>query len=843
MKRREFLKTSVLGIASTSASAAIAGYLPGETTKNSKPDQRDQSKADPGKVYPSDPHRLFPSNMPAKQWVKFEAAGFSKPACGIVYRREDVVPHGMPLGGVATGYMDVDTDGMFGYFNLFNSGVPTRGPVKHGFLGISSGDRSWVLTTQEVTGTENARDIEYWGHFPVADVEYDLDGPFQVGLRAWSPFIPGDSRLSNTPAAVFEVHVRNRSDEAHKVTLGFSFPGPTQAEAQISSTSNRDLRHIDWWPASDPVSSGTVPAERKQVTQNTFHGRVVRSPFGTEYVVGLIDEAPSRFGSALWIPGYDYATGQQWTRIQSELPPTAVGDFSLSMATDFQLNPGEEKVARIVVAWYSPIWQGEQTNTYARMYTTQYKDAADVAAFVAENHVALLRRVLSWQQSVYTADEYPIWLREGLVNILHLMTKTGYWATAGQPLGKWCREQDGLFAMSECPRECPQLECIPCSFYGNIPLVYFFPDLALSTLRGYKAYQYPDGAPPWIFGGCTAGSAEGYTATDPCDMATPSPGYQNTLNGPCYVDMFDRYWLRTGDDEILKEFYPSIKKSVIYTINLRSGPEGIVSVPTGDRNPTQPNTKPGGGLDWFEGNGWFGMTPHVGGIHLAMLRMAQRMAEHMGDDAFAQQCKNWIAQGSQQMETKLWAGDYYLAYYEPESDKKSDLVFGYQLDGDWMAKYHGLPAVFQPDRADKALKKIKQTCIAINRYGAANFARPTASPANPKDFAAWGVGYGSHGYFPPEVYMLGATYMYAGDKETGVEIIRTCQEGISAKYGYTWMQPNVVSGDTGKRIYGSDYYQNMMLWIVPVAMDGQDLQKASRGGELIDKVLAAGKAV
>jgi hypothetical protein len=102
--------------------------------------------------------------------------------------------------------------------------------------------------------------------------------------------------------------------------------------------------------------------------------------------------------------------------------------------------------------------------------------------------------------------------------------------------------------MSECPRECPQIECIGCSFYGNIPLVYFFPDLALSTLRGYKAYQYADGAPPWIFGGCTGGAAEGYSATDPCDLATPSPGYQNTLNGPCYVDMFDRYgvWQRFG---------------------------------------------------------------------------------------------------------------------------------------------------------------------------------------------------------------------------------------------------------------------------------------------------------
>jgi uncharacterized protein (DUF608 family) len=305
--------------------------------------------------------------------------------------------------------------------------------------------------------------------------------------------------------------------------------------------------------------------------------------------------------------------------------------------------------------------------------------------------------------------------------------------------------------------------------------------------------------------------------------------------------MFDRYWLRTGSEEILKEFYPSIKKAVIYTIKLRSGPEGIVSVPADDKNPTQPHTKPGGGLDWFEGNGWFGMTPHVGGIHLAMLGMAERLAKSMNDTDFAQQCHEWITQGSHEMETKLWAGDYYLAYYEPELKKKSDLVFGYQLDGDWMAKYHGLPAVFPVDRADLALKKIKQTCIAINRYGAANFAKPSASPANPSDFAAWGVGYGAHGYFPPEVYMLGATYMYAGDKETGTEIVRTCLEGISVKYGYTWTQPNVVSGDTGRRIYGSDYYQNMMLWIIPSALDNEDIQKAVGNNRLIERVLAAGR--
>jgi uncharacterized protein (DUF608 family) len=847
MKRRDFLRDSLVGVASTGAVFAVGG-LNAESDKQKKSQGRTgEPAASLDQIYERGAQRIFPTAAPPKQWARLKAEGFTQPACGIVYRKEDKVPHGMPLGGVATGFMDIETDGTFGFFNLFNSGVPTRGPIQHGFLGVASGDRCWVLTTRDMIGTENAKQIHYWGHYPVVDMEYELDGPFSVGVRAWCPFIPGDVRVSNTPAAVFEVHVRNNSNRTEKVTLGLSFPGPTQAEAQISPTSQRELRYLDW-PLSYPINAGVVPAHRNEVQENGFQGQVVSSPMGTEYAIGVIGDTPIRFGNALWDYGYEYVTGQHWVNMGQSLPERSLSEFETGMAADFEVAAKAEKVVRLVVTWYSPIWKGEKGNYYSRMYTRNYKGAADVAKFIAEKHEGLLKRILSWQEAVYTANEYPVWLREALVNIFHLTPKTGYWAAAQKPIGDWCKEEDGLFGMSECPRECPQIECIPCSFYGNVPLVYFFPQLALSTLRGYKAYQYPDGAPPWIFGGSTGGAAEGYDATDPCDMATPSPGYQNTLNGPCYVDMFDRYWQCTGDNEVLKEFYPSIKKAVIYTINLRPGADGIISVPTGNRNPTQPHAKPGGGLDWFEGNGWFGMTPHVGGIHLAMLAMAERMAKQMNDEEFARQCHDWISQGSHALESKLWTGDYYLAYFDPENKLKSDLVFGYQLDGDWMAKYHGLAGVFQADRAEMTLKKIKQTCVAINRYGAANFARPSASPANPRDFAASGEGlgpgegYGAHGYFPPEVYMLGATYMYAGDKETGAEIVRTCLEGISVAEGYTWTQPNVVSGDTGKVIYGSDYYQNMMLWAVPAALDGHDIRKATAKGTLIDRVLRAGKA-
>ena len=830
MNRREFFRSSAAGVTGFAASGPAS------------PQGRTQGA---GQHEPANVSRLFPVNLPSGEWVQFRAAGYSEPACGVVYRRGDRVLHGMPLGGVSTGFLDVETNGTFGLSSLFNSGVPlVTGPWRAPFLGIQTGGRTWVLTLDEaLVGVSPAEEIHYWGHYPVLDMEYETSAPISVGVRAWSPFIPGDAHLSNVPGAVFEVHLRNTTTTARNGTLAFHFPGPTQAEAQIAPDSPREKMTIGWQMGM-PVAAGAIPAHRKEISSGDFRGLSVSSGKGTSYALGVIGgQEPLRFGGALWADGYDFESGQLWKDIGKTLPSPAKSEFSSSMGVDFALDPGQSKVVRILLTWYSPIWKGEGSHYYRRMYTRNYKDAADVARAVAGDHGSLLKRVLSWQQVIYSADEYPVWLRESLVNILHLVTKTGYWARAEAPIGNWCREADGLFGMNECPRECPQIECIPCSFYGNIPLVYFFPELALSTLRGYKAYQYPDGAAPWVFGGCTAGAAEGYAATDGTEMATPSPGYQTTLNGPCYVAMVDRYWQRTGNDAAVKEFYESVKKNTIYTMNLRKGPDAVASVPDGNRNPTQPKGRPGTGLDWFEGNGFFGMTPHVAGIHLAHLRIVRRMAERAGDQPFVSQCEEWLRQGQHSMENKLWTGSYYLNYYEPESGKKSDLVFGYQLDGDWICLYHGLPPVFEPERARKTLETIKDTCVALTPYGAANFANPDGTAAASEQFMAeaWGLDYGSYGYFPPEVFMLGATYLYQGLRETGMELVKNCMHGI-VKWGYTWTQPNIVNGATGKRVYGSDYYQNLMLWIVPAAIQKADIRTTCARGSLVDKVIQAGKS-
>ena len=46
-------------------------------------------------------------------------------------------------------------------------------------------------------------------------------------------------------------------------------------------------------------------------------------------------------------------------------------------------------------------------------------------------------------------------------------------------------------------------------------------------------------------------------------------------------------------------------------------------------------------------------------------------------------------------------------------------------------------------------------------------------------------------------------------------------------------------GDTGERVFGNDYYQDMMLWSLPAAIDGKDFGAPTKPGGLVDQMLNA----
>ena len=324
-----------------------------------------------------------------------------------------------------------------------------------------------------------------------------------------------------------------------------------------------------------------------------------------------------------------------------------------------------------------------------------------------------------------------------------------------------------------------------------------------------------------MWGGVTNG-------TPPCELVMPSHGGQLAQNGPRYVGMVDRQWICTGDDDFATEFYDSVKRCTVWTMNLATGPDHVVSYPKQEGGFVQ---------DGFEGHEYFGIGAKIGGTHLAQLRIAERMAETVGDAEFAQQCREWLEQGTESMETKMWTGRYYLNYYEPETGKREDLIFAHQLFGEWEARSAGLPGVFLPERVKTTLETIRGANATLTQYGATNFANPDGSPAE-------GVGYGTYGLgFPPYHLVLAMLYMYEGDVEFGLELARRYWHNIVCEKGYTWDQPNIFRGDedTGEATFGHDYYQNMMLWAVPAAMQGEDLSGSVRTGGLACRVLSASR--
>jgi uncharacterized protein (DUF608 family) len=565
--------------------------------------------------------------------------------------------------------------------------------------------------------------------------------------------------------------------------------------------------------ASRPQVPGGVEGKHERI-DSPVRGVSVAATTGVGYVLGVLGNELVRTGGSLgqrfeedraqgFFPAKERREIDAWSKIRNVIPEAKPKDFGSTVAVDFKLAAGEEKTIRYILAWYAPMWHGEAEKRYTQTYTTRFKNAVEVAALLARDHESLLKRVLAWQEAIFTAPEIPGWLADTLINVLATIAEDSYWARPIHPV-EWA-PADGIFGLNECPRGSPQIECIPCSWYGNLPIVYFFPELALSSLRGYVHYMREDGAAPFRWG---PGS----------DFANVMWEWQKSLNGVCFVDMVDRLWMRTGDDAVLKEFYPAVKKSTTCTMTMRPGPDGIVSMPEGNA-----------GREWWESEDWYGIVPHIGVMHLSNLKIAERMAGKMGDAAYAQQCREWHEQGIESLEEKAWAGEYYYHYNEPGTGRKSDVIMANQIDGDWANAFHGLPPIFRKERFDKVMATVKRTCLN-DACGAIAFAYADGTPQLK-----------SYGNFPPEIMMLGMMYIYAGDRDTGLGIIRRLMHAISCKHGHAFDMPNMLYCDTGERWFGTDYYQNMMLWSVPAALGRKDLRGPCASGELVDRVLMAAR--
>ena len=199
-------------------------------------------------------------------------------------------------------------------------------------------------------------------------------------------------------------------------------------------------------------------------------------------------------------------------------------------------------------------------------------------------------------------------------------------------------------------------------------------------------------------------------------------------------------------------------------------------------------------------------------------------------------CSELAEKALDALEKHLWTGSYYRNFVEPNGKNRSDLLFAYQLDGQWITDHHGLPSALPKNRVQKVLERIAEYNMRLSRSGATNYAMPDGSPASVG-------GYGTYSYFPPEGLMLAMTYIYNGHRALGMRLAKKIWYNIVCRHRYTWDMPNIIRGDrdTGERTFGHDYYQDMMLWCLPPALQGAHFGRPCREGGLVDRVVKAAR--
>jgi non-lysosomal glucosylceramidase len=768
--------------------------------------------------------RLFPDGLPDRNWVSFNSKGYSTPVTGVIYRDGDPLP-GMPLGGLGTGYMRLGTDGTLDYVSsIFNCFVDNRTisewtafarDVQPGqqmrqdmptfrlpFLGLSVDGQTTLLSLHDIKTKEiqRAEGIDYWGHYPMADLHFKTRTPISVMMRTWVPFIPGHENDSNTPGAVFSVYLTNVSDQIKKGTLAFSFHVP---------------RRLDLGSPREVVLGGF---SRKNV-QGAFTGQVVSTEVKGKiyaYALGIAGQDQLRIGGRL--DTFDGRGNPEpmpfaaWNRIAASLPEPVSHESGTSVALDFILQPGESKTVHFVLAWFAPTWDSVVGKTYQNKYVSRYQSAGEVAEYLACEHESLFRRILAWQDVIYSEKKLPGWLQDSLINVLAILTQNSFWMTSTDP-GHWWGEQ-GLFCVNESLLSCPQQSCIANDQFGEWPINLLFPKLGLRKLEAFRHYTNPN---------------TGQTPSALGPINEPDQPWSNQLiavDGQIYVHMVDRYRLSTGDDKMLDEWYPSVKAGMKFMFTVDKDGDGLPDI--------------NGCNHYFDMWPMYGIATYVSTYWLATLHIAGRMAELQHDDSFAEECRQWIVRGSQSLEP-LWNDPVgsYLLYLDQKTGAKSDTVLTDQLIGDMFAQIHGIPGILPKERLPRIMATLEHLNVAATQHGIRLAARPDGSEDR------------SCIYYSPNMvpsystHAAAMTMIHWGDThfaELGLEIVRRAWENLVCLQDMAWEMPAYVGLD-GTRAIGLEYYHNTMLWILPMALLNQGMKDICSDGGFVSRVRNMGDTV
>ncbi|KYH39958.1 MAG: hypothetical protein AYL32_014020 [Candidatus Bathyarchaeota archaeon B26-2] len=529
-------------------------------------------------------------------------------------------------------------------------------------------------------GLPHFREAEFRGEFPIATVTLrDPSIPLRVFLEAFNPFIPLNDKDSSIPAAILRYHLENLSDEDLALTL---FGNITNVIGGPEDGRVNEAR-------KESLIKGLYLSARRVKPESPRYGSMA---LATIWPTASVWPKWKEKGVANIMKFWEVVTSR------GDLPSESGSSDTGTVAVSLTLKPREEKSVTFIIAWHFPnfehYWGGKPGVSWRNYYATLWKDAWDVARYVATNLDRLWRETKLFHDALFSST-LPAHVLDAVSSQLStLKTNT------------CLRLEDGTFYGFEgCSNDsgCCEGSCTHVWNYAQA-LPYLFPNLQRSMLDAHLENSVMD---------------DGFMVFRmPLPLGTKAePRFHPAADGQMGIVLQTyREWLISGDDLWLRSIWPKVKRALEFAWRYWDA----------DRD---------GVMEGMQHNTYdiefYGPNTMMGSLYLAALRAAEEMAQHLGDMKKAQEYRRLFERGSGWTDENLFNGEYYEQKVNPEAHeawpepyRRLALRHGWddrfewprwqygrgclsdQLIGQWYSHMLGLGYLYKPENVRKALESI-----------------------------------------------------------------------------------------------------------------------------------------
>ena len=458
----------------------------------------------------------------------------------------------------------------------------------------------------------------------------DPEVPVNVKLQAFNPLIPTDPDLSGIPCGVFRYTLQNQTEQPLIVSVcgsvsnftGYDPVKPTATQANINQY--RKAKHLQ--------GILMTPGDKNEKCES--YGSLALVTTAQEGVSFKTSWEDRGWGSALLFFWEDFhADGI----LEENSPQNGKRIPRGSLAVKIDLPPHETRSVTFLICWHFPnryTWTPSASdegcsqsscdkNWIGNYYTTQYKDAWDVAEKVSPQLQTLEDQTLDFI-NIFCSSSLPDVVKEAaLFNLSTLRSQTCFRIPDGKFFGwEGCNDQQGC-----CHGSCTHVW----NYEQATPFLFG------SLARTMRETEF---GPAIRDDGCMS-----FRVNLPLEHGRDFSFAAADGQMGCLMKLY-RDWQTSGDDNLLQALWPNAKKALSFAWL----PGGWDADQDGVMEGCQHNT-----MD-IE---YFGPNPEIETWYLGALRAVEEMANYVGDIEFAEKCGRLFASGKDWTDQNLFNGEYY----------------------------------------------------------------------------------------------------------------------------------------------------------------------------------------